>query len=57
MFRDFQISILNEVKEQVIHESGLTSNDLKLVAYTNVIAIIEEKIKDIRYSRQFRERR
>jgi len=57
MFRDFQISILKEIKEQVIHESGLTSNDLKLVAYTNVIAIIEEKIKDIRYSRQFRERR
>ena len=57
MFRDFQISILKEVKEQVIHESGLTSNDLKLVAYANVVAIIEEKIKDIRYSRQFRERR
>ena len=57
MFRDFQISILKEIKEQVIHESGLTSNDLKIVAYTNVIAIIEEKIKDIRYSRQFRERR
>jgi hypothetical protein len=57
MFRDFQISVLKEIKEQVIHESGLTSNDLKLVAYTNVIAIIEEKIKDIRYSRQFRERR
>ena len=57
MFRDFQISVLKEIKEQVIPESGLTSNDLKLVAYTNVIAIIEEKIKDIRYSRQFRERR
>ena len=57
MFRDFQISILNEVKEQVIHESGLTSNDLKLVAYANVIEIIEEKIKDIRYTRKFRERR
>ena len=47
MFRDFQISVLKEIKEQVIHESGLTSNDLKIVAYTNVIAIIEEKIKEI----------
>ena len=57
MSKEDKIDILKEVKEQVIHESGLTSNDLKLVAYTNVIAIIEEKIKDIRYSRQFRERR
>ena len=57
MFRDFQISILKEIREQVIHESGLTSNDLKLEAYANVVEIIEEKIKDVRYTRQFRERR
>jgi hypothetical protein len=50
MVRAFQIDILNEVKEQVIHESGLTSNDLKLVAYTNVIEIIEEKIDEINKS-------
>ena len=54
MSKEDKIDILKEVKEQVIHESGLTNNDLKLVAYANVVEIIEKKIKDIRYTRQFR---
>jgi hypothetical protein len=56
MSKEDKIDILKEVKEQVIHESGLINNmrSLKLVAYANVVEIIEKKIKDIRYTRQFR---
>ena len=56
MSKEDKIDILKEIKEQVIHESGLINNmrSLKLVAYANVVEIIEKKIKDIRYTRQFR---
>jgi hypothetical protein len=48
MFRDFQISILNEVKDQIWHQ--LVSNDYtseETRAYLDAIGIIDEKIDEI----------
>ena len=48
MFRDFRISILNEVKDQIWHQlvsSNYTSEETR--AYLDTIGIIEEKIEEI----------
>ena len=45
----FVTEILSEVREQIMHKSSLINNmrSLKLAAYSDAIAIIEDKTKEI----------
>ena len=63
MSKEDKIDVLKEVKEQIlahILSNGLAqilSNDYaheEARAYLDVVGIVDEKIKEVRYKRQFR---
>jgi hypothetical protein len=63
MSKEDQIDVLKEVKEQIL--AHILSNGLAQIlsndythegarAYLDVVGIVDEKIKEVRYKRQFR---
>jgi hypothetical protein len=55
MFNTLQIDLLNEIKAQILAQT--LSNDYtdeETRAYLDVVGMVDEKIKDIRYTPQLR---